>query len=241
MNRKILLVSGCSNTDKNFQSEHYPEMDCSWPKWPELLAEKLNMDCVNLGRAGAGNEYIYNSLLEYITTKPHRIGCVIAAWTQNQRRDYQTGSKGRWQSDRIDMKGDVFWWTKRSLNFYLSFEILCKRYKLDYFHVQMCALYQKWLHGFDIEPWKSDVKTKYPGDRVKDNYEIIDLINSYGDRISTERFLGWPLAIESNGYYLQNKLISIKHETMISEKDEHPNAKGHKSIAEFIYDRSVPR
>jgi len=62
--KKILLVSGCSNTDKNFYSELHPEMDCSWPKWPELLAEKLNMDCVNLAKSGAGNEYIYSSLLD---------------------------------------------------------------------------------------------------------------------------------------------------------------------------------
>ena len=53
--RKILLVSGCSNTDKDFYSELHPDMDCSWPKWPELLAKKLDMDCVNLAKSGAGN------------------------------------------------------------------------------------------------------------------------------------------------------------------------------------------
>ena len=55
MMRKILLVSGCSNTDKDFYSELHPELDTSWPKWPELLAKKLDMDCVNLGKSGAGN------------------------------------------------------------------------------------------------------------------------------------------------------------------------------------------
>ena len=33
-------------------------MDCDWPKWPERLAEKLGMECVNLCKCGAGQEYI---------------------------------------------------------------------------------------------------------------------------------------------------------------------------------------
>ena len=65
--KKILLVSGCSYTDPNFYSIMHPDMDCNWPMWPELLAEKLNMDCVNLAMSGAGNEYIYSTLLDYIT------------------------------------------------------------------------------------------------------------------------------------------------------------------------------
>ena len=62
--KKILLASGCSMTDSNYVSETNPEIDCSWPKWPELIAKKLDMECINLGRNGAGNEYIYSSLLE---------------------------------------------------------------------------------------------------------------------------------------------------------------------------------
>ena len=65
--KKILLVSGCSYTDKDFASEYHPDFDTSWPKWPELVAEKLDMNCVNLAKMGAGNEYIYSSLLKYIT------------------------------------------------------------------------------------------------------------------------------------------------------------------------------
>jgi len=41
--KKILLVSGDSFSDKNFSTMIHPELDTSWPKWPELLADKLNM------------------------------------------------------------------------------------------------------------------------------------------------------------------------------------------------------
>jgi len=131
--KKILLVSGCSNTDKNFYSEIHPEMDCSWPKWPELLAEKLNMDCVNLAKSGAGNEYIYSSLLDYITeNNTSNIGLVIPAWTQCQRKDFSNGWNMRWTNTRIDSHGDVFSWIRKSLNYYLSFQILCEKYNLPY-------------------------------------------------------------------------------------------------------------
>ena len=88
--KKILLVSGCSNTEKDFYSDIHTELDCSWPKWPEILAKKLDMDCINLAKSGMGNEYIYTTLLRYITTNDRdKIGLVIPAWTQNQRKDYQ--------------------------------------------------------------------------------------------------------------------------------------------------------
>ena len=79
---KKLIVSGCSYTDKNWYSDFYPELDTSWPKWPELLGKKLNMEVVNLGKSGAGNEYIYHSLLDYVCSTPtEQIGLVIPAWT----------------------------------------------------------------------------------------------------------------------------------------------------------------
>ena len=110
MSQKILLASGCSFTDPDWWSEYHPEMDTSWPKWPELLAKKLDMDCVNLGSSGSGNEYIYSSLLDYITNPQKdvsRIGLVIPAWTQCQRRDYQRGLNGRWLNRRLDVDGDM--------------------------------------------------------------------------------------------------------------------------------------
>ena len=56
--RKILLVSGCSYTNKDFVSDYHSDMDTSWPKWPEILAKKLDMEVINLAYSGAGNEYI---------------------------------------------------------------------------------------------------------------------------------------------------------------------------------------
>ena len=67
--KKILLVSGCSFTTNKYESAHHPDLVADWPKWPELLAKKLNMNCINVGQSGAGQEYIYNSLVRNINAK----------------------------------------------------------------------------------------------------------------------------------------------------------------------------
>ena len=99
---KYLIVSGDSYTDNDFRSSCYPDMDVSWPKWPELLGKKLNMKVINLAQAGSGNDYIYSRLLDTIQEIPkEEIGLVIAAWSQAMRQDYQTGEFPCRRSRRI--------------------------------------------------------------------------------------------------------------------------------------------
>ena len=243
--KKILLVSGCSNTEKDFYSEIHPTLDTTWPKWPELLAEKLDMDCVNLAKSGAGNEYIYTSLLEYIAKHKNNtnIGLVIPAWTQCNRKDFSRGWNMRWTNERIDPSGDVFSWMRRTLNFYVSLQILCEKYNLNYLHIQMLSPYQDWLNGLrprDLDPIleeRPNFRYTYPGDVEKDNKKIIKIIDSYEGVINTKRFLGWPLSHEFGGFCLQKKLINTKDNTKISDLDSHPNEKGHQVLAEEIYAR----
>ena len=88
--RKKLIVSGCSFTTKDYRSSAYPQRDTSYPKWPELLAEKLDMDCINLAFSGAGNEFIFQTLCEAIIRTPRdEIGMIVAAWSQANRYDWQ--------------------------------------------------------------------------------------------------------------------------------------------------------
>ena len=249
--KKILLVSGCSNTEKNFFSDVHPMMKCDWPKWPDILAKKLDMEVVNLAKSGMGNEYIYTTLLRFITTTDRdKIGLVIPAWTQNQRKDYQT--KGFWHNVRIDPNGDVFSWMRKTLDYYLSFQILCERYNLPYMQVQMLSPYIDWLNGLmpadGDKRFSKDFRHTYPGNKIKDNKRLIEIIANYDDLINQKKFLGWPLSHEYGGYSLQKRLIGIRSkktgvnknvnlDTMISNLDHHPNAKGHETIAEFIYER----
>ena len=68
MRKKILLVAGCSYSNERFTSIHHPELDVSWPKWPQLLADRLDMELINLSESGAGQEYIYSNLIDKLQT-----------------------------------------------------------------------------------------------------------------------------------------------------------------------------
>jgi hypothetical protein len=69
--RKLLIASGCSFTKNKFQDLKF---------WPELLAEKLDMDFVNLGRGGASNQYIHDITIDTIYESKN-IGLVVSAWS----------------------------------------------------------------------------------------------------------------------------------------------------------------
>ena len=225
---KILLVSGCSYTDPNYYSIMHPDMKCNWPMWPELLAEKLNMQCVNLAMSGAGNEYIYSTLLDYITTNDtSNIGLVIAAWSQNQRKDFQKENT-LWTNVRVDPHGHVYGWMYKSLRYYLSFKILCEQYKLPYKHFQMLHPYKDVLDGLKFD---NDFVQEFKGDVNKAKKQLAKIIYQY-DKLLQENFLQWPCINELGGTYMNEYLQDYK----ISELDRHPNSEGQKLIMEKLYD-----
>ena len=90
---KKLLAVGCSYT-----------ADCwSFPAWPKLLAEKFNMECINLGQSGAGNGYIYSRTLDTLVTEKN-LGLVVVMWSEFQRLDFC--KKGIWKALHFKV-GDV--------------------------------------------------------------------------------------------------------------------------------------
>jgi len=179
--KKILLVSGCSWSYKKFNSIFHPNMDCSWPKWPEILANKLNMDCVNLSYSGSGQEYIFSTLIEYLSNNMKNIGLVIPAWSRAPRRDYQTNNI--WTNLRNDDRGDSKYYTCRSLRYFYMFQIFCERYDLPYKQVQM-------ISGLDLKTL---------------------LTNSISKKIDEKRFIGWPIEKGIGGYSIHNKLDQNTH------------------------------
>ena len=261
--KKKLIVSGCSFTDKNFTSMSAPDYDCSFPKWPELLAKKLNMECINLGAGGAGNNYIYSTLLEEITRTPKdEIGLVLAAWSQVNREDYQIYYCGAqqptsnhedkfhknmmWRNKRLGRHGDLFYWIKDTLRHYISFENLCKRYNLPYKQFQMLRSFEDYLNGLkknDLEIVQNldnpDFKKEFDYIKVTNNdlAVCLDLFLEYEKLIDTKNFIGYPPTKYLGGYAIDEKNLFDKRSLIISEYDNHPNEKGHKKIAEFIYDR----
>jgi hypothetical protein len=61
---ETLYTFGCSYTYGDETSQYY--IDSSKPSstaWPSLLADRLNLDCVNLGVSGSSNDFILKTVL----------------------------------------------------------------------------------------------------------------------------------------------------------------------------------
>lgn len=223
--KKILLVSGCSFTTCNYQSYYHPVRDfTSYHKWPELLAEKLNMRCVNLGRSGAGNEYISNSIIDRIETiNKSMIGLVLPAWSQCRRRDYQIYSsrseRTTWKFEMYDLFGDTRYWIRKSLKTYYFFQIYCDHYNIPYKQVQM------------IELFKDSIR---PSERK----ELNDFTEYEMYYKKLKNFIGETSPILSlQDVLTENRKNKQKVEDFsISSEDRHPSAKGHRLMAEYIYE-----
>lgn len=74
-----LLAGGCSFTDANFYS---PKGGSNYPKWPALLAKKLNISkTVNTGMAGGSNEHMFGSVIDDIaTSRPNIVTLLMTSW-----------------------------------------------------------------------------------------------------------------------------------------------------------------
>lgn len=227
--KKILLVSGCSFTTDNFISMFHPEMDCSWEKWPHILAEKLDMTCINLAQSGSGNEFIYSSLIDKIESMDKsKIGLVIPAWSQCQRRDFQLHNRHnhpRWRAEMYDTFGDIQYWIKKSLRYYHSFQIYCEYNKIPYKQTQMIELYKDYL-------WER-CHPNY-SDSIKASFDMI-LESPHYSKLNDKSFIGTPKIVSN----VQDDLTRGRTKDInfrVSEEDKHPNENGQKMIAEYIYE-----
>ena len=239
---KKLIVSGCSYTD-----------DChDYPAWPELLAKRLKMDCINLGSSGAGNEYISSTLLDTISEHKN-IGLVIAMWSEFLRMDFYSGdvmyplnkiprhrgwahlhfpreyeTRGRHTEPRQAWKNKIMVELCEN-GFGTDKANLIKSLRIFF-------MFQQTMKSLNI-PFLQLMGTNPMGPErwiPQKNKYIID--NTYLKLIDKKLFLGWPIMPQIGGWNIDSFLDEYEYEEVrISLDDCHPNAKGHSLIAKKIY------
>lgn len=234
MSKKYLVASGCSWTDHFFTSDYHRDLDTSWDKWPTIVANKLNMEVINLGRCGSGNEGIYSRVLDFVSeTSIEKIGIILVAWSGYERRDYEIENSGmmnkrrpyedgpefqhfskHWSNHSYDTEGDLYYHMRRSIRYCYSLQVLCERYNIPYKQFQT-------IRGGSFGRKESEA--------------IRHLVqSSQYNEINENNFIGWPAFPEMGGFRLCD-IIPEKH-YRISEEDNHPNKIGQEKIAEFIYE-----
>ena len=249
-----LIAIGCSYTE-HYEDSMHTETKLDFPRWPKLLADKLDMECVNLGKSGMGHEYMISQLLETLM-RVNEIGLVVIMWSEWQRLDFQfrpgKGTDGwvalhphrdNYNVERypINREGriallehnNVISATMRSLRFFLIAQKLLK--DIPYLMVQGCnpLVDPLYLHpdSRDTELWENVERIRKEA--------IKQIISSpITDKIKEDLFIGWPIFKKIGGYNLDDVLD--KHDPnriklRVDENDSHPNREGHRLISEEIY------
>lgn len=168
--RKKLLVSGCSFTEHTFIKDGIEK------RWCHHVADKLNMDLVNLGKCGAGNEYIFSSIYDYLKSKNRTPDMVIAAWSRVQRRDYQI--RGYWTNDRTDLRGDLEYHLERTNRYKKMLNDFCKCRDIDYRGFQFIEL---------IDNDKDNVQGKVLGFAKSSKIDFISDVDRHPSSIGHEK------------------------------------------------------
>jgi hypothetical protein len=80
--RKLLIVGGDSWSDPN--DPCYKEFNVK-KIWPEMVADFLDYDIINVSKGGAGNNYIHGQVIDAIEANPNRNIVVMVNWSQATR------------------------------------------------------------------------------------------------------------------------------------------------------------
>ena len=236
---KKLYTFGDSLTDPNFTSEFHPELDCSYPKWPDLVAKNLSMGVKNFGVSNNNNWLMVHDCLNAVTTQDD-VGCVMILWSSPMRHPY----------GRLTVKPRITYATDRTTN-----NIDMWLHKFVEYDKNLIRDFTR--NFYEQVTFIKAVLTKYNIPHVMglgfnldgaiDNFryphkpiiwkEWIKCMDS-GD-IVNEEFIGWPLLEDFAGYSMLERLNQFysKSEYQVSDLDAHPNAFGHEFIAEQFIDR----
>ena len=232
--RKILVASGDSWTaGTKIEDKQYKF-------WPNILAKKLGWKVLNVGRGGAGYEFIYNSIVDTLS-KTENVGLAICLWSHFDRWDFPE------QSFKVNPKNP------KPFGGYTSVCLAEKRQKvLDAVFKNNLAsdeynLYRslRWFNAFQNYCKCNDVpyiqtEAFYPTYLGQTNliHNFID--HPLFDSILEKHFLGWPIYREIGGKTMWDKLNEVDPtmtKLRVSALDTHPSDEGHEYIAEFLYDK----
>ena len=261
-----LYAFGCSFTDANFITRIHPEMDVSWPKWPEILGKKLGLETVNRGESGTGNDSIFHRAVSSIINHHEEKDTICILWTNAwrykigefyfnprsaSRRDYVKNYQHKIERAWMEMIDDDRKGVRESTLYgflydYQNLQTLCKQFDIRLVTWCGCSFLNL---GRNSKYFSKDIK-----ELIVTWYDVINDdnyprhgphgISGYRDQkkfLDEKDIIGWPW-VQPLGGNSYSDVIRVGRPTpprvhhshlaySISEKDNHPNAKGHELIA----------
>ena len=248
MTKTRLYAFGDSLTDKYFVSEQYPNVDTTFPKWPELVANNLGMDCDNYGESGSSNFSIIRNFTEVLAEK-NDIGVVMILWTSPLRHDFAlrtckpslySGRARRREKPKYHQNIETAYWeailTDKSnlVDIYHVFfkqvqtiHALCAKLKIPIISAK----------GFNIDGSIDGFPENFRYRILKIWHDCI--MSDTSESINENQIIGWPFIKDFGGsnmiQMLEDRFPVEKFQ--VGNRDPHPNAFGHEFIAEQFIDR----
>jgi len=243
--RKKLIAIGCSYTaDWN-----------SFPPWPTLLAEMLDMECFNLSICGSGNDQILAKTVD-VVLKEKNIGLVVLMWSEWQRMGFQKFKnwdvwhhvtphiQTKYAQKSFELQNPRHA-TRNALRTFIHAEKLLRdvpymfiqgTHSITYYNVETSK-------RIDCSEGGPNEKLNFyklnDSRRMTANEIIISPYLNYIEKNIEDKFIGWPTMSELGGYCFSDildKKDPTRTKLRISKDDYHPNGDGHKLITKVIYD-----
>jgi len=258
---KYILAVGDSFTDRDFKSVEYPDYDCSYKKWPELLANRLQTNVINLGRCGVDNDYILNSAYDHILDNHEKIELVVVGMTEGWRftvynsflinpialvkenisirkwHDYENAVEPLSKFimvDRLLSPTDWARYAQTMFSHFISHIIrIQKLCKTFGLKLIVTPLLGPISYG---AMWNiaKDYGITIPYDSRQLAQEFSKTVGFYD--VDPATVLGWPFYPHLGGHFLTEGSGGFDFATMkVGPNDGHPNKLGHEHIANGIY------
>lgn len=233
---KNLIVSGCSFTDSGAYGS----------SWAEYTANHLGLNCINLAKSGAGNDYIANSIIDTVYSYNPEETIVIVMWSGPGRKDlvvsseywetlqYPYKTKTNWDEDKhyVFSGGMANSWLDNpdaKKLFYFLYKssdpyTFTKNTLLNFLNLENSLVGYKFKFTSFINFWDPNIESGPSGDYSLGHFG--PKLQIY-DRI---KFNNWFFVDEKrNGFYEFAKKLNL-----LSEDDFHPDITAHKKFAEEI-------
>ncbi len=263
----MIIVGGCSFTDKNYPSRAKPK-PLNFKMWPEVIGELHGCEVINTAKCGFGNMAIYHETLDAIIKHKDNIKHVYVMWSEWARQDFLLNdySYNITQADgtktKITKRFDTMipraendeynktqMWYRKTFNFSGSIQhayptidsIMDTNLNYIYSMQSVCeSLNIPYTFAQAIKPIPAfDFNIN---DHARDNGLAIKIIeHKTTELINADRFWGWPIVPEIGGFNALSFLKKARGETgyKVSLEDSHPNEQSHALLAKELYDYSI--
>jgi len=262
---KYILACGCSYTDLNFKSQYYPDLDCSFNKWPTILGDYLELPVKNLARSGVDNEYIFKNTIEDIILHHKNIELVVIGWTEWHRFNvYGThfhnpasyirrrhSENGQFANDWMHNCNDYYEYLFKDIGkkspssdrniVKAGLENMFNRMFLIQ---ELCNTFnikhiQMSLSG-SVNRWYSHyakiLEEDFQWSPHNETFEAIMHCKSFLE-VDGNHVIGWPLLQALKGFEYNVSPGARDPGFIISSEDPHPNNEGHKKIAKYFIEK----